>query len=160
MSEVTTSASRRILRFSTIDDALEDVRILAAADATGSLRCLGNWGFGQNLNHLATWVDYAYDGAPIKLPFFIPWLLRPMKNRILTKPMRAGSRLPRVPGGTLAVLPVPNSQGLAHFQTAFTRLKNEAPRLPNVLLGPLTHAQWIAMNLRHAELHLSFLLPD
>ena len=27
-------------------------------------------------------------------------------------------------------------------------------------VGQLTHEQWIQLNLRHAELHLSFLLPE
>jgi hypothetical protein len=36
------------------------------------------------------------------------------------------------------------------------RLDNEASAAPNVIFGPLTQAQWISLNLRHAELHLSF----
>ena len=40
------------------------------------------------------------------------------------------------------------------------RLQAEAPTAPNVIFGQLTHEEWIAINLRHAELHLGFLIPE
>lgn len=147
---------RRLLRFDTIDQVLTDVDTLAAAEAEGNLKCLGAWTFGQTLNHLATWVDYAYEGYPLKIPFFIRWLARPMKKRALTKPLNPGMRLPKVPGGTLATEIVPTDDALLHFQKTFDRLANEAPDKPHPIFGPLTHDEWIAMHLRHAELHLSF----
>jgi hypothetical protein len=159
-SATTDRSSRRSLQFTTIDQVLDDVQQLATADANGALRCLGRWTFGQNLFHLAKWVDYSYDGVPLKLPFFVPWIMRPMKNRMLYKPMKPGSKIPRIPGGTLATDAVPTAEALTHFQTAFTRMNREVPSRPNLLFGPMTHAEWIALHLRHAELHLSFLRPD
>jgi hypothetical protein len=152
--------NRRTLHFTKIDEALADVQTLADAERTGSLRCLGNWTFGQNLGHLAKWVDFSYDGVPLKLPFFVPWIMRPMKNRMLTHPMKPGARIPKVPGGTLAIEPVSTPDGLAHFQEAFSRLAREAPVRPHALFGAMTHDEWIAQHLRHAELHLSFLRVD
>jgi hypothetical protein len=147
---------RRSLRFDTIDQALADVDQLAAAEADGELMGLGAWTFGQTLNHLATWVDYAYQGYPLKIPFFIRWLARPMKKQVLTKPLKPGVRIPKVSGGTLAIEIIPTADALPHFRKAFDRLANEAPGKPHPIFGPLTHDEWIAMHLRHAELHLSF----
>ena len=152
--------TRRTLHFTSIEQVIAEVQKLADADSKGTLRCTGNWTFGQNLDHLATWVDYAYDGAPIKIPFFIRWAMKPMKNRMLNQPMKPGARIPWVPGGTLAIDVVSTPDGLAHFQKAFARLTQEVPTQPNPLLGPLTHAEWTSLHLRHAELHLSFLRPE
>jgi len=160
MTKLPETQPRRTLHFTKIDEVMTDVQALAVAESKGSLRCLGNWTFGQNLDHLATWVDYSYDGAPLKIPFFIRWIIRPMKNRMLTKPMKAGRKIPGVRGGTLAIGVVSTEAGLAHFRKAFERLARESPARPNMLFGPMTHPQWIALHLRHAELHLSFLRTD
>jgi hypothetical protein len=156
----TETKSRRTLRFNTIDDALADVQTLADANNKASLLCLGNWTFGQNLGHVATWVDYCYDGIPMKIPFFVRWIARPLKNGFLNKPMRPGAKIPRVKGGTLAMDVVPTQAGVDHFNKSFTRLAEEAPTKPHPIFGRMTHDEWIAMNLRHAELHLSFLHAD
>lgn len=153
------TADRRSLRFETMDQVLADVDRLAAAESDGELIGLGAWTFGQALNHLATWVDYAYEGYPLKIPFFIRWLARPMKKRVLTQPLHPGVRIPKVPGGTLAIEIVPTADALAHFRKSFDRLASEAPGNPHPIFGPLTHDEWKAMHLRHAELHLSFQTP-
>jgi Protein of unknown function (DUF1569) len=154
------TSTRRTLRFETLDQVLTDVSTLVDADANGKLHCCGNWTLGQNLNHLATWVDYSYDGAPMKIPFFVPWITRPFKNIFLTKPMKPGAKIPKVTGGTLATNMVSTADGLAHIQKSFTRLASEVPVRPHVLFGKMNHKEWIAQHLRHAELHLSFMTAD
>ncbi len=146
-----------MLRFERLDEALADVQAMAQLERAGKLRCLGKWTFGQVLGHLATWVDYSYDGVPMKVPFFLKWMLRPMKQRFLNKPMRAGSNIPRVPGGTLAIDVFSSEEGVARFNRSFTRLRGEAPGLPHLLFGVMSHEDWVKMHLRHSELHLSFL---
>jgi hypothetical protein len=105
-------------------------------------------------------VDYAYDGMPIRMPFFIRWIMHPLKRRILNEPMRSGSRIPRVSGGTLATAVVPTAEGIAHLQRAYAQLAGRTPTQPPPLLGRMTHDGWIALTLRHAELHLSFLKTE
>ena len=151
---------RRELRFERIDDAQADVDQLATAERQGKVQCLGNWTAGQTLGHLATWAEYAFDGTPMHVPFFVRWLVKPIKNRILNSPMRAGSKLPRVEGGTLGRDVIPFEKGLERFRDSFARLKTQKPTKPHPLLGALTHEQWIKLQLRHAELHLSFLRWD
>lgn len=153
----TDTPARRTLRFSEVKEVIADVEKLADAERAGRLRCLGNWTFGQSLNHLATWVDYAYDGIPMKIPFFVRWIAKPMKKRMLTQPMKPGQRIPRIKDGTLATEAVSTEAGLAHFQKSFDRLANETPSRPSPLFGPMTHQEWIALQLRHAELHLSMM---
>ena len=149
--------ARRTLHFDTVDEVVADVNTLAAADRAAKLNCRGNWTFGQILNHLATWVDYSFDGVPMKIPFAVKLLLRPMKKRFLTNPMKPGSRIPRVQGGTLAIDVVPTAEALEHFYRSFDRLARNAPAVPHIVFGPMTHDEWIAQHLRHSELHLSFL---
>ena len=148
---------RRTLHFNTIDEALAEVGRLAEANGRGELCCLGNWSAGQILGHLAAWVDYGFDGLPMKVPFFVRWLLKPMKRRMLYKPMKPGRRIPGVSGGTLGIAPMEFDDGLAAFRRTFSRLKTKSPQLPSALFGPMTHAEWTNIHLRHAELHLSYL---
>ena len=150
---------RRELKFKSVDDVLADVEMLAAAEREGKLTLLGNWTFGQLLGHLATWVDYSYDGAPLKVPAMVRYLLRLMKRRMLYRPMAPGRSIPRVEGGTLGREEISSEQGLERFGRAFERLKKEAPARPHLLFGTMTHEEWIQSHLRHAELHLSFACP-
>jgi hypothetical protein len=159
MARTLAKANRRLLRFENLDDVMVDVAGLAAAEAAGGLRTSGNWTFGQSLNHLATWVDYAYDGLSLRVPLPLRLVLRLMRDQVLYKPMRPGSRIPRVPGGTLAIDAVPTEAAIEHFNRSFARLKVEPPTRPHVAFGRMNHDQWIAMNLRHSELHLSYFNP-
>ena len=152
-------AERRILRFESLDQVLAEVERLAEAERAGRLRRLGNWTLGQALGHLASWAEYSYTGAPLKAPFFVKWFLRLRKRKFLYGPMRAGVRIPRVPGGTLGTEPMPLEEAALRLRRVMERLKSEAPTAPNVIFGPLKHEEWIALTLRHAELHLGFHIP-
>ena len=156
----TGKVARRTLRFESIDEMLAEVDRLAEADRAGRLRQLGNWTLGQTLGHLAAWTEYAYTGVPLKVPFFVRWVLRLRKRKFLYEPMRAGARIPGVEGGTLATAPVPREEALERFRRVAERLRTEAPTAPSPVFGRLTHEESMALNLRHAELHLGFLSPE
>jgi Protein of unknown function (DUF1569) len=158
--ETSKVTGRRMLRFESIDQVMADVERLAEAERAGRLRHLGNWTLGQTLGHLACWVEYSYTGAPLKVPAVLKWILRLGKRRFLYGPMRPGARIPGVEGGTLATASTPLEEGLGRMRRAMERLKAEAPTQPQVIFGPLAHDEWIAMHLRHAELHLGFLVPE
>jgi hypothetical protein len=151
---------RRVLRFESIDQVLAEVDRLTEAERAGRLRRLGNWTLGQTLGHLAAWAEYAYTGSPLKVPFFIRWLLRLRKRKFLYGPMRAGVKIPGVEGGTLATEAMPLDEALGRLRRVMQRLQTEAPTAPNPVFGRLTHEESIALNLRHAELHLGFLVPE
>ena len=153
-------SDRRTLKFSSVDDVLADVEKLAAAERQGRVRYLGNWKLGQILGHLATWVGFAYDGVPVRPPLLVRWIMKPMKKRFLYKAMPAGVHIPKVPGGTFGTEPMSLDEGLDRFRRAYTRLKSEAPQRRHPIFGPMTHDEWINGQLRHAELHLSFVRPE
>src|SRR5262245_20550115 len=153
-------ADRRQLRFESIDRVLAEVDRLVAAERAGRLKRLGNWTLGQTFNHLATWAEYAYTPMPLKPPFFVRWFLRLRKRKFLYGPMRAGVRIPGVAGGTLATEPASLDDGLTRFRRVLERLKVEPPTVPSPVFGMLTHDETIALNLRHAELHLGYHVPE
>ena len=152
-------AGRRILRFESLDEMLADVDRLVQAEKAGRLKHVGNWTLGQVLGHLAVWTEYSYTGPPIKAPLFIKLMLRLRKRKFLYGPMRAGVKIPGVKGGTLATEPMAVDEARGRLRRATERLKTEAPTVPNIIFGPLSHDEWIALILRHAELHLGFLIP-
>jgi hypothetical protein len=153
-------ADRRVLRFETLDQVRAEVDRLVEAERAGRLRHLGNWTLGQALGHLAAWAEYAYTGAPLKVPFFIRWILRLRKQSFLHGPMRAGVRIPGVQGGTLATDPLPVDEARDRYRRALGRLEAEPPTAPNPAFGLLSQEEQIALTLRHADLHLGFFLPD
>jgi len=152
-------ANRRQLRFISVEDALAEVDRLVAADAGGTLKRLGNWTVGQALGHLATWAEFAYTGSPLSPPWFVRILSRMMKRRFIYGSLDPGFNIPKVPGGTLGTEPISTEAGLSRYEAVMKRLEREAPSLPNAIFGPLSHEEWKQLHLRHAELHLSFLIP-
>jgi hypothetical protein len=161
MSTQTLSMQRRTLRFETFDAVLAEAERLIAAEREGRLRRAGNWPLGQTLGHMATWAAFALDGYPpeVHAPLPVRLILRMMRNRILTKGMMPGVKVGRVPGGTLGLDPMDAEEGLRRLRDAYQRLLMKSPTIPNPAFGPLTHEQWIQLNLRHAELHLGCQVP-
>jgi hypothetical protein len=153
-------SGRRELHFNTIDDALSEVDRLLTADRAARLTRLGNWTLGQTLGHLATWVNFSYDGNPLKPPLIIRLILRMRKKKFLRGSMPVGVRIPGVENGTLGIDLLSTDDGAARYRAAMQRLAREAPTLPNVIFGPLTHDEWKQLHLRHAELHLGFMKPQ
>jgi hypothetical protein len=150
---------RRKLRFATVEDALADVNALVAAQRAGTLQSLGNWTLGQALGHLAMWITFAYDGTPITPPLWARLLMRLGKKKFMYGSLPAGFRIPRIKGGTLGIEPISLDEGVDRYRRAMQWLQSECPALPNPAFGRLTHDEWIALHLRHAELHLSFFQP-
>jgi hypothetical protein len=155
-------AERRKLHFQTIDEALAEADRLASAEREGLLVRAGNWSLGQALGHLATWATFAFEGYPAEIhaPLPVRLVLRCFRGTILNKGMMSGVRIGKVPGGTVGIDELTTEDGLRRFRSAMERLQREAPMLVNPVFGKLTHEQWIQLNLRHAELHLGFQVPQ
>ena len=152
---------RRRLKLDSIEDLFAETDRLVAAERSGTLVRAGNWSLGQTLGHLSTWADFAFDGDPdvIHPPAPVRWVARLMRNRLLRNGFPAGVRLGKLPGGTVGLDLLDTDEGLRRLRAAFGRLRATSPTIANPVFGKLTHAQWIQLNLRHAELHLSFLKP-
>jgi hypothetical protein len=153
-------SGRRSLRFESLDEMMADAKRLAEAERASRLKRLGNWTLGQALGHIAQWMEYAYTPAPLNPPFFIRWFLRMQRKKYIHGTMKPGVRIPNVEGGTLGTSSMSLDEGLARLQKVVDRLKREAPTVESRAFGPMTHDETIALNLRHAALHLSFFVPE
>ena len=157
------SAGRRELKFATIDDLLNEIDRLVAADRAGQLRTLGSWTAGQILGHVAAWIDYGYEGYPMKPP---PWFIRVILRWRVRKylhhgGMPSGVRIPGVKEGTYGTDALSLEEGADRLRRALRRLQaGEHAPYDSPAFGPMSHDDRIQLNLRHAELHLSFLQPS
>lgn len=156
----TAKVQRRSLRFANIAEARAELSAIVAAQRAGTLKPLGNWSASQNLNHIAAFIEYAFDGFPPEMPT-PPWpirmVLRFLKNKYLKNGLPSGVRIPKVPGGTVGATESSLEEATARLGRAFERLEQTAPTHPSPAFGAMTHAEWTQLNLRHAELHFGFL---
>jgi hypothetical protein len=155
----TANVPRRSLRFTTIDDVLAEIDRIVAADHGGILKSAGNWTPGQIMGHVAAWINYSYEGYPLRPPpWFIRFILRRMVKKYLRDGMPAGRRIPGIESGTVGIEPLETAEGADHLRRALRRLTTDEPApYDSPAFGPMSAEGRIQLNLRHAELHLSFL---
>ncbi len=155
MSE-TAVKQRRIVQYSSMSAFRSDVEKLAA----GKYETVGNWSFGQIMQHLAIGIAGSFDGFPFQAPWLVRTLVAPfMKKSLLTQPMKAGFKLPKSAAPYLPSDEITTEEGLKQLQAALDRFERETPEEKHPFLGTLTPNEWVALHLRHAELHMSFVRP-
>ena len=153
--KTSTVQDRRQLRFDSFEEIRGDVNSLVSM----KVRTLGNWTLPQILEHLARSMDMAIDGADFKSGWAIRQLGKLMKKRVLKNPMSAGFKLPKH-AASLVPDELPLDKALTHFRTALKRLEAETARSPHPVFGEMTLEESNLLQLRHAELHLSFVAPE
>lgn len=151
--------TRRELTFEKIKDVIEDVNRIGDADAQGTLQVSGQWTAGEILSHLSAWIEYGYQGYPIESP---PWIVRQMLKlmlrSMLKNGMKPGTRIPGVQDGTVGQTKMPTAEACQRYLVALNRLaSSEKVVYPSPAFGEMDHSKRVSLNLRHAELHLSFL---
>lgn len=162
MIDTTKVTGRRTLRFKSLDALRADACACAAAS---HLDQLGNWTLGRALHHIAAWIDYPLLGYPpeLNIPPAMKAQADAAKTRMMQTAMEPGERLPGIAGGTLATEEVPTAVGLAELEAAITRMRASDPEshtpFADPYFGEITRREWTEINLRHAELHLSFFIP-
>jgi hypothetical protein len=149
---------RRRLRFSSPADILAEAERIAGSR---EVRTLGNWTPGQIFRHLAVVMNKSIDSFDNKGPLLVRLFLRVFvgKRKVLAGPMPAGFRLPEKGAAELVPSATDVHEGLQDLRGAVRRLQAETKRAPNPFLGPLTVEEWNQLHCRHAEMHLSFLVP-
>jgi len=148
--------NRRKLHFETLDDLLEDARSMANQET----RCLGNWSEAQIFDHLAIALNAAIDGVDFKPPFFFKVIGPFLKGWMINSPMKPGFRIKGE--GEKFFRPDPNlskQEAFAKLESAVKRCQETDERAPNVVLGKWTTDEANKFHLRHAEMHLSFIVP-
>ncbi len=159
MSAVNTAkvADRRRLHFGGLDELRAEVERLAAAR---EVRTLGNWSAGQVLVHLAVVMEKSIDGFEYRFAPPMQLLARLLKNRFLTKPMRPGMKMPLRAYQELGPPPAEFAEGLDRLRRALNRLQTEPHGAAHPVFGAFTADEWARLHCRHAEMHLSFLVPE
>ena len=148
---------RRTLHFHSLDDISADVEHLAGSPG---IKTLGNWSAGQTFEHLARNFNKSIDGYDHLLPAVLRFVARVLvKKRFLTQPMSAGFKLGAKSSAELVPDETSDEAGLRDIRQAIKRLQTETKRSSMPVLGPLTVDEWTQLHCRHAELHLSFLVP-
>jgi hypothetical protein len=148
--------NRRQLHFHTVGDILADVERLNQ----GKIKALGNWSSGQVLRHLTLVMNGSIDGFPFRLSWPLRLMGRLFRNRVLTKGMTPGYQL-NGPAAEAFLPPATTwEEGLQAYRQAIHRQQTETKREPSPFFGAMTREQWEQLHCRHAELHLSFLVPE
>jgi len=148
---------RRELRFT----KLADIQAEAERLACGPVRQLGNWPLGYSLAHLAGGMKLALDGADFKVPWYPRTFAALIKKKVLRSPMKPGFQLPKDAAEVL--IPsreISTQEGLNELQTTIARMNREPQRHPSPIFGKMTRDEWDQLQLRHAEMHLSFYVPE
>lgn len=146
---------RRKLDYASFEELLADAERLGS----GPVKALGNWSPGQVFRHLASAINGSIDGITMTFPLPLRVMGKLFKKKLIDGAMPAGFKMPA--DGEKGLLPAPTSteEGLGELRAAVSRLGQEHRRAKHPLLGDLTEAEWNRVHLKHASLHMSFLVP-
>ena len=150
-------AGRRVLKFQSLDEMLADAEQITS----GPVRCMGNWSAGQILKHLAIAVESAITGVDYTHPWYIRLTARLMKRHFLNCTMEPGFQMPQamkaefMPPDDVSI-----GDGLSALRQSVTRFRAATELAPSKIFGQMTRDEAEKFQLRHAEMHLSFLVPD
>lgn len=154
------AVERRKLTFTTLEDVAEDAENLLAKGYDQA----GNWDLAQVAGHLAEWLRFPIEGFP-KPPLLIKpmlWLMKVTSGKKMLEKILADGF---TPGGRTMPETVPPSGGNAAEAVARLRSAVEGWKAhtgdvhPSPLLGAMTKETGLALQLKHAAHHLSFLVP-
>jgi len=157
VTEVNTAvvSGRREVHYDTMDDVVADAEHLL----NGGYTRLGNWNLGTMSTHLAKAMQSALDGWPIKVNGIVRFVARRLyKDKALRK-MKPGFKLPKK-AMSLAPHIAEDRLGVEELKMTVARWKREPNRHAHAFFGSLTDDEWNRLMLRHAEMHMSFLLPS
>jgi hypothetical protein len=158
-------ANRRPVHLPTIDDLVAEVdRVIAAASA-GKVRPLGNWSPAQVLWHIGRLIELSFDGFPFRYRRGPEWITRLFRllawRRLIALAFRPGFKNPPEAAGLEPDPSVSLDAAAAYLAHQVARIRNgERMTQECSIEGPYTHQQWVYIHLRHAELHLSFLVLE
>jgi hypothetical protein len=148
--------TRRKVEYASLQDVLADAERMAS----GNPATLGNWSAGQIFAHLARSFNNSIDGAEYKAPWYFRLLGRILKKQLLNGPMSPGFKLPAWAAGSLEPAPTSTEEGLNALRNAVARQERESTRVPDPVFGPMSPEEWRKLHLKHAALHMSFLVPQ
>lgn len=161
MESPAANATRRVLKFESLDDVLREIDRLQ----TIGYQQLGHWDLPQICRHLRCWLTYPVNGFPsIGFPgsLFVALLRWTVAKKMLAHSLATGTM---AEGGTTLPDSIP-PQGLS-----FSSEREELARamrnfdgargylLPSPLFGQMDDDTYLRLQLLHCAHHLSFLEP-
>jgi hypothetical protein len=149
----TATVSRRPVHYDSFDEVLADAQ-RAVRDNAGTT---GNWSLGRILEHLAIGNEKSIDGFGFMAPLPVRMVAGMfLKKRLLAHGLKPGFRLPKRAEQILVPEEIDPNDALDHLRRSVQRLQTETKRSPHPFLGRMVVDESNRMNLRHAELHMSF----
>ncbi|MEZ6090603.1 MAG: DUF1569 domain-containing protein [Pirellulaceae bacterium] len=156
-------AQRRELKFSDFDEIVTDIHRLQENGYTS----VGKWNLGQACSHLNDWMRYPMDGFP-KPQFPFSFLLWGFRNTIgpsqLRKYIAAGAMPAGAPTDPRTVPPPDTSNDAEQVEKLCQTIERfkafEGPLHTSLAFGPMDLQTGRQLQMMHAALHLSFLIPN
>lgn len=148
-------ADRRELSYSSWDEVVSDVERLAS----GSYRTTGNHSFAKIVNHLAITNEMLVGNVvPPKLPWYFRMLMPLMRSRILEGPVKPGFKLPneRMQQFFWSENELDLGEAIRQFKRSVDEYQSKGPLSVHPIFGKATADQILAVSLKHAAMHLSF----
>ena len=157
--------SRRTILLQSLADLASEVDRVCASAAAGRVRPLGNWTAAQVLQHLALFIAGSLDGFAFQYPLRLrcqAWLLGLISWPLLMRlAFRPGFRNPPAAASVEPDPAITLEHAAANLRRQLQRLASGERMTHRSPTGErLSHDQWLECHLRHAELHLSFLLLE
>lgn len=162
MAKVNTKrASHRTLQLESLDALETELVRIESALSVGKTRTTGNWSVGQICGHLGKFVRCSYGGFDGLAPWVVRSLAAALFKRSAMGPgaMPRGLRRPKKASSMLPAAAVSDAQGMALLRGQLARIRSGEKMLqPSPLFGHLTHEQWVRLHLKHAGMHLGFVV--
>ncbi len=155
------TATRRQLRFASLDEAVRDAEMLLANGYTKT----GNWDLVQVCNHLSDWLSYPMDGFP-PVPLFLRPIFWALRNTIGRRKLETYIREQSFPAGKPTMPQTVHAPG-EDERAAVTKLRDTVARFmaytgtmhPSPVFGMLDKDTLVKLHCIHTAHHLSFLTP-
>ena len=144
---------RRTLRYASFDEIMPDVERLLEGHTT-----VGTWSLAQICHHLSTIMRRVVD-MPASTPSDpSQWAGEDQKRQVLES-----GRLPEglpCPPELVPVATLGEREEAEAVRSAIAYYRaSPGPVIPHRIFGPLTRAEWDALQLTHYAHHLSFVTP-
>jgi hypothetical protein len=149
-------AGRRKLDYASLQEMLADADRLSSCP----VKTLGNWSAGQIFRHLAISFHGSIDGFTMTFPWYFRLMARVFKKKLLSGPMPPGFKLSPEVAESMVPEATSTEEGLADLHAAASRLEREPHRARHPLFGNIGKEEWNRIHLKHASLHMSFLVLE
>jgi hypothetical protein len=146
---------RRRVHYDSFGEFLADAEWQAARHA----RTLGNWTLAQIFDHLTRSLHVAVEGTDSRFAWPARVFLHAIRARFFTRPMKPGFHVPpRLERVLRPTEGLPTEDALQELREAVERFESASQLAVHPAFGKLTREEWMLLTLRHAELHMSFVL--